>query len=61
MTNNKRISLLCESEINDLYARPDFNHQERTLYFAMNECENDVLNNYSNVRTVPVLVKTSFK
>jgi len=51
MTNIKRISLLSETEINDLYARPDFNHHERTLYFAINEREHDILNNYSNVRT----------
>ena len=51
MTNIKRISLLSETDINDLYARPDFNDQERVLYFAIKENENDVLNNYSNVRT----------
>ena len=51
MTNIKRISLLSETEINDLYARQDFNHYERTLYFAINEREHDALSNYSNVRT----------
>lgn len=43
MTNIKRIALLSETEINDLYARPDFNHHERSLYFAMNERENELL------------------
>lgn len=51
MTNIKRISLLSETEINDLYARPDFNHHERMLYFSINELERNVLNHYSNVRT----------
>lgn len=51
MTNIKRISLLSETEISDLYARPDFNHHERTLYFSINELERNVLNHYSNVRT----------
>lgn len=51
MANIKRISLLSETEINDLYARPDFNQHERTLYFSINEVERDVLNHYSNVRT----------
>ena len=35
MTNLKRIYLLSEAEIADLYARPDFNSDERKLYFAM--------------------------
>lgn len=51
MNNIKRICLLSEAEINDLYARPDFNDDERKLYFAINELERDALKNYSNVRT----------
>ena len=51
MTNIKRISLLSETEINDLYARPEFNHDERKLYFTINELERDALKHYSNVRT----------
>lgn len=51
MTNIKRISLLSEAEINDLYSRPDFNHHERKLYFTINEREFNALNNYSNLKT----------
>jgi len=51
MANIKRISLLSETEINDIYARPDFNHHERKLYFTMNSREYDILSRYSNTRT----------
>lgn len=51
MPNIKTISLLSEVEINDLYARPDFNNDERKLYFTINECERDILNHYSSIRT----------
>ena len=43
MTNIKRLYLLSESEIENLYARPDFNSDERELYFAMNQIELDAL------------------
>ena len=49
--NIKRIHLLSEAEIADLYARPDFNHSEKKIYFTLNACELDALNQYSNTRT----------
>ena len=36
MTNKKRISLLSDSEIDDIYAFPEFNDHERELYFSFN-------------------------
>lgn len=51
MTNLKRLSLLSEPEIANLYARPDFNSDERELYFAMNQVELDVLSHYSTTKT----------
>ena len=36
MTNKKRISLLSDSEIDDIYAFPEFNDHERELYCSFN-------------------------
>jgi hypothetical protein len=35
MNKLKRLSLLPEPEIADLYARPIFNHNEQLLYFEL--------------------------
>ena len=51
MTTIKRLYLLSEAEITDLYARPDFNSDERELYFAMNKRELDALSHYSTTKT----------
>ena len=51
MTNIKRFYLLTESEITDLYARPDFNSDERKLYFEMNQAELDAMRHYSTTKT----------
>ena len=51
MTNIKRLYILSEAEIADIYLRPDFNSHERELYFAMNKAELDALNQYSAAKT----------
>jgi hypothetical protein len=51
MTNIKRLYILSDAEIIDLYSRPDFNSDERELYFAMNKVELDALNQYSAAKT----------
>ena len=51
MTNIKRLSLLPDAEITDLYARPDFNTNERELYFTMDQTELDITNCYSSTKT----------
>jgi hypothetical protein len=51
MPNIKRIQLLSELEISDLYSQPELNHDERKLYFTLNAHELSVLNRYSNTRT----------
>lgn len=51
MTNIKRFYLLSESEVTDLYARPDFNSDERELYFEMNQAELDAMRHYSTTKT----------
>ena len=51
MPSIKRIRLLPDNEITELYARPEFNHDERALYFLMTEPEIDALSHYSNTKT----------
>jgi hypothetical protein len=51
MNNIKRLYILSEAEIADLYSRPDFNANERELYFNMNQIELDALNQYSAIKT----------
>ncbi|MFL0937856.1 Tn3 family transposase [Vibrio parahaemolyticus] len=51
MDNTKRIQLLTEAEISDLYDRPDFTADERELFFAISQSEQETLAQYHNVRT----------
>lgn len=51
MTNLKRIYLLSEAEIDELYARPIFNQEERELYFDLNKAELDVLDQLTTTKT----------
>ncbi len=51
MTLKNRLQLLSEAEIEDLYARPDYNAAERELYFAMNQQKLDALRQYSVTKT----------
>jgi TnpA family transposase len=49
--NIKRISLLSDTEITDLYSMPDFNQDEKELYLTLNERECVIINNYSTIKT----------
>jgi TnpA family transposase len=51
MPNIKRIQLLSETEITDLYARPTFDHCERSLYFILTTRELEAVNRYSTIKT----------
>ena len=51
MTNIKRLYLLSESEVENLYARPDFNSAEQELYFSMNQIEIEALSHYATMKT----------
>ena len=46
-----RIRLLPKVEIEDLYARPDFNDYERTCYFTLNIDEIKYVHHYENIKT----------
>lgn len=47
----KRIQLLTDAEVSDLYDRPDFTSEERELFFTLNPVEQQALNQYHNTRT----------
>ena len=47
----KRIQLLTDAEISDLYDRPDFTLEERELFFTLSPNEQRALNQYHNTRT----------
>jgi Domain of unknown function (DUF4158) len=51
MTNLKRLYLLPEAEIADLYARPVFNENEQQLYFELTQVELDTLVQFGTLRT----------
>ncbi len=51
MTNLKRIYLLPEAEVADLYARPVFNQNEQQLYFELTQVELDTLGQFGTIKT----------
>jgi hypothetical protein len=51
MPNLKRIYLIPEAEIADLYARPVFNQNEQKLYFDLNQGELDLLKQFGTIKT----------
>ena len=51
MTNLKRIYLLPDAEIADLYGRPIFNQNERQLYFELSQVELDLLGQFGTIKT----------
>lgn len=44
MANKKRIALLSDSEIDDIYDFPEFNDHERELYFSFNSAHWAIIN-----------------
>lgn len=51
MENIKRIQLLSSTEVEELYARPDFNTHEQYLYFALTPLEREALAQFSQTKT----------
>lgn len=51
MSNTRRINLLSDAEIEDLYSRPRFNANEQNLYFALNKLELEFLEKYYSYKT----------
>ena len=51
MEGTKRIYLLSNTEVEELYARPEFNAHERRLYFTLTQSERTALAQFSNTKT----------
>lgn len=51
MENIKRIQLLSNAEVEELYSRPEFNAHEQRLYFTLTQSERDALTQFSNTKT----------
>ena len=49
--NIKRIQLLSDTEVEELYARPEFSSNEKALYFSLNKSEQSALQCYANLKT----------
>ena len=49
--NIKRIQLLSDTEVEELYARPEFSSNEQALYFSLNKSEQSALQCYANLKT----------
>lgn len=50
LVNIKRIQLMPETEVIDLYARPEFNNEEQKTYLSLNESERIALDQYVYVK-----------
>lgn len=51
MENIKRIQVLSNAEVEELYSRPEFNVHEQRLYFTLTPSERDTLAQFSNTKT----------
>lgn len=51
MNDSKRLYLLPEAEIADLYTRPIFNQNEQRLYFEMSQRELEALSQFGTIKT----------
>lgn len=51
METTKRIQLLSSTEVEELYALPNFNTYEQSLYFALNRAERAALEQFRNTQT----------
>ena len=51
LENNKHIHLLSSTEVEELYARPEFNAHEQRLYFTLTQSERTTLALFSNPKT----------
>ncbi|MGJ0576950.1 DUF4158 domain-containing protein [Xenorhabdus bovienii] len=51
LENIKRIQLLSNAEVEELYSQPEFNDHEQRLYFTLTQSERDALAQFSNTKT----------
>jgi hypothetical protein len=53
---NKRLKILTQNEIDNMYSRPSFNDDERLLYFSLLPKEEEVLNSLRAIKTKAVFI-----
>ena len=51
MENIERIQLLSSTEVQELYARPEFNTHEQSLHFSLSPAERATLELFRNTRS----------
>lgn len=51
MEKIERIQLLSNTEVEELYARPEFNPHEQALYFSLTPAERALLEGFRNTQT----------
>ncbi len=51
MAPSRRIKLIEASEVEDLYAKPDFDEHEQRLYFSINDNERELLKKYPKLKS----------
>ncbi|MEO8402642.1 MAG: Tn3 family transposase, partial [Gammaproteobacteria bacterium] len=56
MSNKERLNLLTDSEVEDLYSRPEFNDEEREYFFTLNDEEHDLLKKYASIKSKVFLI-----
>ena len=61
--SKRKVYLLSESEISDIYDIPDFNKLEKEIYFTLDECERKILDSFKtqNTKTFFILQLGYFK
>lgn len=52
-TPTKRIRILPENEIDELFAKPDFNDDERLIWFELNQQEQSCLQRKRSLASRP--------
>ena len=61
MHNDRRIRVLPQNEIDDLFSRPDFTEEERRIWFDLNKEEYDLLNfSGSLARKVDLIIQLGY-
>jgi len=50
-SKEKRLKILAQDEIDSIYSRPDFTHEERVEYFALSQLEQELLEVFRSVKS----------
>lgn len=56
MSSNQQINLLTDAEVEELYARPRFNEDERDYYFELTDAEKKLVGEYTSLKLKVYLI-----